>query len=165
MTLGLLLKLLHILAAFWMISGVVGRDFTFWRAARTTDVHAVHALLHTSDFFERWAVIPVSMAVLVLGVATAWIQRWPMFGVLQGANTNWLFVSLVMFLGVTAAIPLLRLIPRRQRRAQALEAAMTQGKITAELTAALNDRVVTVFRAVELVVLVVIIGLMAAKPF
>lgn len=128
MTLGLLMKLLHVLAAFWMISGVVGRDLTFWWAGRATDVRAVHALLHASDFFERWAVIPISMAVLVLGVVTAWIQRWPMFGVLQGANSNWLLVSLVMFLGVTAAIPALRLIPRRQRRARAIEEAWPKGK-------------------------------------
>ena len=68
-------------------------------------------------------------------------------------------------LGVTAAIPALRLIPRRQHGAQMLVAAMAQGNITAELTAALNDRVVTAFRAVELRVLVLIMGLMSAKPF
>ena len=46
----------------------------FWRAARVTDVRAVLTFLHASDFFERWAVIPVSMVVLVLGVVTAWIR-------------------------------------------------------------------------------------------
>lgn len=53
MTRGLFLKLLHVLAAFWLLTGVVGRDFTFWRAGRTAPVQAVYALLQASDFFER----------------------------------------------------------------------------------------------------------------
>lgn len=38
MSLYLLMKLLPMLAAFWMISGVIGRDLTFWRAGKVTDV-------------------------------------------------------------------------------------------------------------------------------
>ena len=65
MNLYVFMKLLHVLASFWFISGVIGRDLAFWRAGKSTDVRAIHALLQISDFFERYAVIPVSMAVLV----------------------------------------------------------------------------------------------------
>lgn len=165
MSIYLLMKLLHVLAAFWMISGVVGRDFTFWQAGRATHVHEVRALLRVSDFFERWAVIPVSMAVLAFGLIVTWMQKWPLFGFLQGASSNWLLVSSVLFLGISAVIPPLRLIARRRQRARALEESLARGTITSELTAALHDKVVTRFRAVELVLLVLIIVLMVTKPF
>jgi len=165
MTLSLIMKLMHVLAAFWFMSGVVARDITFWRAARVTNVHAVYTLLQVSEFFERSAVIPGGLIVLLFGLITAWLQRWPIFGFLQGATTNWLLVSLILFLGTSAVIGPLRLIPRRKQRAQAVEQALAQGGITTELTAALNDKVVNAFRTAELIVLVVIIVLMVAKPF
>ena len=100
MSLYAFMKLLHVLAAFWMVSGVVGRDLAFWWAGRATDVHAVHALLRASDFFERYAVIPVSMAVLLFGLIVIWMQKWPLLGFLQGSPTNWLFVSFFWHLSI-----------------------------------------------------------------
>ena len=165
MNLYLIMKLLHVLAAFWLISGVIGRDFTFWQAGRSTSVQAVQGLLQVSEFFERWAVIPVSILVLLFGLIVTWMQKWPLFGFLQGASTNWLLVSFVLFLGVSAVIAPLRLIDRRRKRTQALEQALALETITPELTAALHDKVVNQFRAVELILMVVIIILMVTKPF
>lgn len=165
MNLYLFMKLLHVLAAFWLISGVVGRDVAFWRAGKAISVHAVQALLQISDFFERYAVIPVSLAVLVFGLVVTWMQRWPLFGFLQGAEANWLLVSSVLFLGISAVIGPLKLASRRQERARALEEALAQGVITPRLQGALSDRVVHRFRAVELTLLVVIVILMVTKPF
>jgi hypothetical protein len=54
---------------------------------------------------------------------------------------------------------------RRKERAHAMEDALAQGTITHRLKAALNDNVVNRFRAVEMVILVVIIVLMVTKPF
>ena len=161
----LFMKLLHVLAAFWMVSGVVGRDLAFWWAGRATDVHAVHALLRASDFFERYAVIPVSMAVLLFGLIVTWMQKWPLFGILQGSPINWLLVSFILFVGMSAFIPALGLVARRKERTRAVEEALTQGTITPALSAALNDSVVNRFRAVELVITVIIIILMVTKPF
>ena len=48
---------------------------------------------------------------------------------------------------------------------RALDEALTEGTITPELTAVLQDKVVVRFRMVEFVVLVVIIILMVTKPF
>jgi len=165
MNLYLIMKLLHVLTAFWMISGVVGRDFAFWRAGRAKNVQAVHALLQISDFFERYAVIPVSMAVFLFGLVLTLMQGWPLFGFLQGSPSNWLLVSFLLFLGILLAIGPLKLVPRRKERERALQEALTQETITLRLLAALHDKVVVQFRAVELVVLVVIIILMVMKPF
>lgn len=165
MTLYVLLKLLHVLAAFWFLSGLVGRDFAFWRAGQATSVQAVQALLQISDFFERYAVIPVSMAVFLFGLIVTFMQKWPLFGFLQGSPTNWLLVSFLLYVGISIAIGPLKLVPRRKQRARALEEALAQKSITPELTAALNDPVVVRFRTIELVIVVLIISLMVTKPF
>ena len=165
MNLYTLMKLLHVLAAFWFISGVIGRDFTFWRAGKVTNVQAVHALLQVSEFFERYAVIPLGSVILVFGLIVTLMQRWPLFGFLQGSAINWLLISFLLFLGISLAIGPLKLIPRRKERTRALEEALAQRAITPALTAVLNDKVVVRFRMVELIILIVIIILMVTKPF
>ena len=165
MNLYLLMKLLHVLAAFWMVSGVVGRDLTFWWAGRAKDVRAIHALLHASEFFERYAVIPVSVVVLVFGLIVTWMQKWPLFGSLQGAASNWLLVSFILFVGTSAFIAPLGLAARRKERTHALDEALAQETITLRLMTALHDKVVSRFRAAEMIVLLVIIILMVTKPF
>ena len=163
MSLYLLMKLLHVLAAFWMISGVIGRDLTYWRAGKVTDVQAAHALLQVSEFFERYAVIPVSVAVMLFGLLITWMQKWPLFGFLQGASSNWLLVSFILFVGISAVIGPLGLVARRKERTRAMAEALAQGSITPGLMAALNDKIVIRFRTVELVILVIIIVLMVVK--
>src|SRR5690349_18634992 len=130
MNLYILMKLFHVLAAFWMISGVVGRGITFWQAGRAKDVQAVHALLQISEFFERYAVIPVSVAVLLFGLIVTWMQKWPLLGFLQGSPTNWLLLSFLLFIGISAFIGPLRLVARRKERTQALEESLAQRTIT-----------------------------------
>ena len=165
MSLYVFMKLLHVLAAFWMISGVVGRGLTYWQARRAKDVRAVYTLLQVSEFFERYAVIPVSMAVLVFGLVITWIQKWPLFGFLQGSPSNWLLVSFILFLGISAVIGPLGLVARRKERERALKEALSQETITLRLLAALNDKVVIRFRTAELIIMVIIIVLMVTKPF
>jgi uncharacterized membrane protein len=165
MNLYLFMKLMHVLAAFWMISGVVGRGLTFWQAGKATDVRAVRPLLQISEFFERYAVIPVSVAVLLFGLIVTWMQKWPLFGFLQGSPKNWLLVSFVLFVGISAIIGPLGLVARRKERTRALEEALAQGTVTLRLMAALHDKVVIWFRVVEMVILLVIIILMVTKPF
>lgn len=165
MNLYVFMKLLHVLAAFWFLSGLVGRDFAFWRAGKATSVQAVQALLQISDFFERYAVIPVSMAVFLFGLIVTFMQKWPLFGFLQGSPINWLLLSFILFLGISLAIGPLRLVPRRKQRSKALEEALVQKTITPELTATLNDPVVLRFRMIELGIVILIIILMVTKPF
>ena len=165
MNLYTIMKLLHVLAAFWFVGGLVGRDFAFWQAGRATNVQAVQALLQISDFFERYGVIPVSLAVFLFGLIATLLQKWPLLGFLQGSPINWLLVSFILYLGISLAIGPLKLVPRRKQRTHALEEAFTQGVITPELTASLHDKVVVQFRMVELAIVVVIIILMVTKPF
>ena len=165
MNLYLIMKLMHVLAAFWMISGVVGRGLSFWQAGRVMNVHEVHALLRVSEFFERWAVIPVSVLVLLFGLILTWMQKWPIFGFLQGSPTNWLLLSTILFLGIMGFIAPLGLVARRRQRTLAIEDALAKGTITPELTAALNDKVVIRFRTAEFITMIVIIVLMVTKPF
>jgi uncharacterized membrane protein len=159
------MKLLHVLAAFWMISGVVGRGLAFWQARKAKDVQVIHALLRLSEFFERYAVIPISMAVFLFGLIITLMQGWPLFGFLQGSQSNWLLVSFILFVGVLTCIAPLRLVARRKEQTRALEEALAQGTITLRLIAALNDKVVIRFRTAELIILIIIIVLMVTKPF
>ena len=165
MNLYLFMKLLHVLAAFWMVSGVVGRDLAFWWAGRATNVQAIHALLRASEFFERYAVIPVAGLVFLFGLIITLLQKWPLFGFLQGATSNWLLVSFLLFTGGGIFIVPLGLIARRKERERALKEALAQETITLRLLAALNDKVVIGFRIAEFIVMVIIIILMVTKPF
>jgi uncharacterized membrane protein len=165
MNLYMFMKLLHVLASFWLISGVVGRGLAFWQAGRAKDIHAVHALLQISEFFERYAVIPVSVAVLIFGLIVTWMQKWPLFGFLQGSPSNWLLVSFMLFIGISAFIGPLGLGARRKERMRAVKEALAQDAITLRLMAALNDKVVIRYRLAEFIILVIVIALMVTKPF
>ena len=102
--------------------------------------------------------------MLVLGLLTAWLQGQPLFGVVQGARSNWLLVSLVLLAGLTPIIMWL-LVPRRRQRLAAVEDALARGTMTSELRAALGDQVVIGSRRVELLAVAVILVLMILKPF
>ena len=121
MSLYVFMKLLHVLAAFWMISGMVGRGLTYWQARKATNVQAVHSLLQLSEFFERYAVIPVAGLVFVFGLIITLLQKWPLFGFLQGAMSNWLLVSFLLFTGGGIFIVPLGLMARRKERERALK--------------------------------------------
>jgi uncharacterized membrane protein len=137
----LLLKLLHVVTGILFISGLLGRTLTMWQASRTTDVRFVQALVRLAGLFERWMVIPGSLAVLGFGLLTAWAQRWPLLGALQGSPSNWLLVSTLLYLSM---IPLVRwvFLPRGRVFAGALEDALAAGQVTPELRAAFRDRAV-----------------------
>jgi len=164
MSLSLALKLLHIFAAFGMVTGVIGRNITFGQAAKTTHIETAYALLKASEIFERRFVFPLSAAVLVLGLITAWAAGWPLLGFLQGATSNWLLLSLILTVAIAVGAGAL-LGPRRRQRMKILEEAYAQGTITTALTVALNDPFVLRLRWLELGLTAVIIGLMVLKPF
>jgi hypothetical protein len=109
-------------------------------------------------------VIPGSSAVFLLGLATAWLQGWPMLGFLQGANSNWLLVAILLFLTLIPIIAFV-FVPRGRIFDQALEKALAQEQVTPELSAAFADRPLYVAHVYELVIMAVIITLMVTKPF
>ena len=164
MILAIGFKLLHVLAAIWFISGLLGRWFTLGQAARTSNIQTVSDLVNLGGQFERRMVIPGSLAVLLLGLITAWLQGWPILGVLQGGTSNWLLVSLVLFLIQIPLIPLV-FLPRGKIFGEALTQAVAQGHVTGVLSAAFGDKTVFAAHVTELVGTFIIVVLMVAKPF
>jgi hypothetical protein len=158
------MRSLHILSAFWMITGLLGRWMAFAQARRAADIQSAAALLRLSEGFEQLMVIPGSQAVLVLGLLAAWLGGHPLLGVLQGARANWLLVSLALTLSMIPIVAFL-LAPRRKLRRLALEDAVGRGALTAELRAALNDQIVLGSRAAEMMITGAILVLMVLKPF
>ena len=160
----LTMRLLHILSSFWFMSGLLGRWLAYAQATRASNIQTAGTLLRLSDRFERLMVMPGSSVVLGLGLLTAWLQGQPLLGFLQGARTNWLLVSLVLFIGIIPIVVLV-LIPRRKQRHAALDQALAVGALTPELQAALADRAVIRARMAELMITVAVLMLMILKPF
>lgn len=68
------LKLLHVVAAFWLIAGVLGRTVVMTMAGRSHEISTVRTLLPVAGIFEQRMVIPGSNAVFIVGLLAAWIQ-------------------------------------------------------------------------------------------
>lgn len=147
-----------------MTAGLVGRGVTQLRLERTTDVKSFQLLLELIGHFDRLMVIPASAAVFVLGLLTAWAQGLPILGFLQGARTNWLLISIVLWIGVFALVPTV-FIPRGKAFGAILEEAVTAERVTDRLAAALRDPVVRLAHIYEIGAVLVIIFLMVTKPF
>ena len=164
MSLPLILKLLHVFAAIWLITGLIGRNLVLSMAGRSTSVQQLQAMLPIGTIFEKRMVIPGSTAVLLAGLITAWAQGWPILGFLQGGASNWVLVSLFLFLTI---FPLIRFVflPRAKIFEAALKESAARDAITPELTAALHDPAVRAGHLYEIVLLVVIVSLMVLKPF
>ena len=153
-------KVLHVLAAFWFVAGLIGRGVTIAQARRETDLRRLESLMLVTDRFETWMVRPGSAAVLVLGLATMVAQGRS----LTGDGNGWLLVSLILYVALAALVPLV-FLPRGKRYEAALEEAKPGGVVTPALAQALRDPAVAMARRAELVVVAVIIVLMVWKPF
>jgi uncharacterized membrane protein len=161
---SLLFKLLHVLAAIWFIAGLLGRNIVLAQARKASDLQIVEPLMQLEARFDNLLVIPGSIAVLVLGLLTAWSEGYPIFGLLQGAKTNWLFISLILFLTIVPLVPLV-FLPRGRLFENAMKEAVTQNRITPQLELALSDKVVGAAHIYELVVITIVVILMVTKPF
>lgn len=164
MNLGLFIKLLHVISAIWFSSGLLGRWYTLAQAARTPNIHSVSDLLKLSGHFEQRMVIPGWQAVFVLGLFTAWLEGWPLLGFLQGANSNWLLIAVLLFLSQILLIIFI-FLPRGRLFGQALDQALARGQVTGELTDAFRDKSVYASHVYELVSTLMVIILMVTKPF
>jgi len=164
LSLVILMKLLHVLTGIWFISGLLGRWIALDHAAKATDVQNVTTLVGLGGRFERLMVIPGSMAVLPFGFVVAGLQGQPVLGFLQGAGSNWLLVSIVLYLSAIPLIPLI-FLPRGKRFEAALADAQTRGEVTPALKAAFEDRVVFAAHVYELLMVLVVTTLMVTKPF
>jgi hypothetical protein len=158
------LIVLHVLAAFAFLSGLVGRDVVLWQAASASEVQQAGALAATAQLFDRFMVIPGSFAVLGFGLLATWARHISPLGFFQGAQTNWLLISLLLYLSIAALVPTV-FLPKRKVFEKELEVALAQQQMTPELRASFDDRAVTLARRYELVAVTLIIALMVARPF
>src|SRR6185437_14861201 len=116
----LLLKLLHVLAAFGLVTGLVGRAVTFRGAARAGTIDPAAALLGASHWFDARLVIPSFFGVAVTGpiAALAGHISWTV-----GGRPSWTLAAALLLLLPTPLIPTV-LVPRRRRRETALHDAV-----------------------------------------
>jgi hypothetical protein len=114
--------------------------------------------------FERLLVIPGSALVLIFGLTTAWLQGYPILGLLVGGTTNWVLVSLLLMLLLGALVPLI-FLPRGRVFEAALTDADARRQVTPELRAAFADRQVAFARTTEAIGMLVLIAIMVTKPF
>lgn len=154
----LILKMLHVFA------GLIGRYVALAKAEQATDLATLRAVLPVATVFEQRMVIPGFTAVLAAGLVTAWTEGWPVLGFIQGGRSNWLLVSLVLFLAINLLVVFV-FVPRGKIFDRAMSEAIGQGWVTPALTAAFHDPVVRAAHYCELVVVALIIALMVLKPF
>lgn len=150
--------LLHVATAFWFVAGLAGRDVSMTRAARATDITSVEALTGAAAVFDRFFVVPGSIAVLVAGLI-AMVATHMSLG-----DQTWLLVALILFLTMIPLVPLV-FLPRGRVFQAALGEAMAAREVTPGLTAAFADPLVNGARWYERIVVAIIIVLMVTKPF
>jgi hypothetical protein len=109
-------------------------------------------------------VIPWSNLILVAGIVLAIMQKWPIFGFLQGSSQNWLLVSNILLLVMILLIPAV-FIPHNKKVEGLLQVALSESRITPELSAALNDKMNKLTHYAEEIIVLVITALMVLKPF
>jgi predicted integral membrane protein DUF2269 len=164
--LELWLRLVHALTGILLVAGLLGRWVALSqaeRAAQEGELPTVRGLLRASNVFER-IVIPSSLAVLVLGVLTAWSFGYPLLGSLQGRGGNWLPISLLLYLSTIPLVPLI-FLPKGRRFEAALEEAVATSRITPALVAAFEDGQVRAAHIYEFAVVAVVLILMLSRPF
>ena len=164
MSTGDLLKFMHVLTAFWLVGGILGRNFADAQAAKAATLAEMEALFALAGRLDVLMVRAGSFAVLIAGLATAWERGWPVFGFIEGAADQWLLVSLLLYVASFLLVPLV-FLPRGRIFTEALAGARAAGTPTAELRASMNDGAVNGARAAEMAAIVVVIFLMVTKPF
>jgi len=150
--------LLHVATAFWFVAGLAGRDVSITRAAHAADLTSIRALVGMAGVFDRFFVVPGSIAVLVAGLIAMAATHLSL-----GAQT-WLLVALILFLTIIPLVPLV-FLPRGKVFEAALGEAIAAGEVTPGLRTAFADRAVAGARWYERIVVAVIVVLMVTKPF
>jgi hypothetical protein len=159
-----LLKFLHVIVAMWFLAGLFGRNLTMGQASHAANLASIETLTQLAGRFDNLMVKPGSFIVFVLGVVTALEQGWPLLGSLEGGHSDWLFVSILVYLSIFPLVPLV-FLPRSKRFEAAMTHAQSRDAVTLELKSALNDTAVRAAHAYELIAVGLVIFLMVTKPF
>jgi hypothetical protein len=146
------------------VGGLFARQVVRAFARKATDVQVFAELSLGAGRIERLMIIPGNMAVVVFGVVVAVMLDAPIFGFLEGAAANWLLVSNLLLATGFIVVPFI-FVPRGKIFDGVLKEALSEGRITTDLLAALDDRVVKMAHIYEEVMVLVVVGLMVFKPF
>lgn len=160
----LIVKFVHVLAVTITIGGMFARQSVRGIAKKSDDIKTVKLLTDVAIRIDRAMVIPWSNLIFLAGIVLAIMQKWPIFGFLQGASQNWLFVSNILLIIMIVLIPTV-FIPHNKKVESLLQTALTESRITPELSAALNDKTNNLAHHAEEITVVVITALMVLKPF
>jgi uncharacterized membrane protein len=158
------IKYLHIVAVAITIGGMFARQLVRSIALRSEDIQSVASLTHAAFRMDRAMVIPGSNLMIIFGIILAVIQKWPIFGFLQGADRNWLLVSNILLVIMLVLIPGV-FIPHNQKVEALLQTALTAGQVTPELNSALVDRRNLLAHRAEEAIILAVAALMVLKPF
>lgn len=160
----LIIKFLHIIAVTITIGGMFARQLVRGFAKKSDDIKLVASLTQVVVRIDRAMVIPWSNIMIFMGIILAVIQKWPVFGFLQGASQNWLLVSNILLIIMLILIPAV-FIPHSKKVESILQTALADGHITSELSAAFNDKKNNLAHYVEEIIVIVVVALMVLKPF
>ena len=160
----LLIKFFHILAVTLTIGGMFARQLTRSVAKQSVDITTIASLTRLAVRMDRVLVIPWSNIMILMGIILAIMQKWPIFGFLQGASQNWLLVSNLLLIVMIVLIPAV-FIPHNKKVEALLQTALAEGRRTPELSAALNDKTNKLAHLVEELIVLVVAALMVLKPF
>jgi uncharacterized membrane protein len=160
----LIVKLFHILAVSITVGGMFARQVVRAHAKKSDDVKLVSSLTHLAVRLDRGMVIPWSNIMILMGIILAVMQKWPIFGLLQGATQNWLLVSNILLVIMMTLIAVV-FIPHNKRVESLLQIALTEGRVTPELSAALSDKKNKLTHHAEEIIILTVAALMVLKPF
>ncbi len=160
----LVVKFFHILAVAITVGGMFARQAVRAYARKSDDVKVVASFTQLAMRLDRSMVIPWSNIMVLMGIVLAVIQKWPIFGFLQGASQNWLLVSnvlLIIMMTIVATV----FIPHNRKVQALVQSALTEGRITPQLSSALADRPNQLAHHAEEAIILTVAALMVLKPF
>lgn len=157
-----LLKLLHVLSAMWLVSGLLGRAVALSSARRAPEMGILKAIADVSGRLENFMIAPGIIATLATGIATAIAGGISLFGPFDGGPL-WVFVPLILMLFAVATTPMT--LAHDRQWGQALEDAAQRGVVTDRLRAFLDAGSMIRRYAPDITAVALIVVLMVLKPF
>jgi uncharacterized membrane protein len=148
----LLVRSLHVLAAFCYIGGLSGYLGMRLALLNSSSLEAVALLQRILHRFEKFMLLPGGALLVIFGILTAWLEHWPHFA-LEAIGLLLLMIPFVVISG-----------PRAQKVDMALAEALQAGELTGRLRAAMRDKVLFVSELATVAIVLLILFLMLVKP-
>jgi hypothetical protein len=157
-----LLRLLHVLSAMWLVSGLLGRAVALSAARRAPDMRILKAIADVSGRLENLMIAPGIFAVVATGIAAALAGGISLLGPF-GGGPLWVFIPLVLFVLAIVTGPIT--LRHDREWGMALEDAARQGTVTDRLRTFLDRRAMLRRYAPDIAFVGIIVVLMVLKPF